>query len=246
MLALSALIIDDERRGRELLQQLLTIHCPHVTTIVTAASLNEAREQLGTFCPDLLFLDIRLGDEYGLDIISFLPSPTPHIIITTAHQEFAIKAIKAKVLDYLLKPIIGDELKAAVQKAVSLQHNDPLPSRTLFQQATAKKVSVPTAEGFTFVNATDILYCKADGAYTHIYLKSSNSVLASSNLGELERQLPEHLGFFRAHHAWLINIHETEKYVKNTGGFVIMSDQREIPISQRKKTQFLEFIKRFS
>lgn len=250
MLELRALIIDDERRGRELLQQLLTIHCPEVTTIETASSFDEAVTRLRTFHPDLLFLDIRLGNDFGLDIISFLPQPAPFIIVTTAHHEFAIKAIKANVLDYLLKPIIGDELKAAVRKAMDqlAQPEEVLPRTPLNHAAVApiKKITVPTADGFTFVNINDVLYCKAEGAYTHLYLKDNHRVLVCSNLGELEKLLPEQLGFFRVHHAWLINIHETEKFIKSEGGHLVMSDQSEIPVSQRKKAQFLNFIKQFS
>jgi two-component system LytT family response regulator len=246
MKALTALIIDDERRGRELLQQLLAIHCPEVTNVLLAATLDEALEQLKTFTPDLLFLDIRLGNDYGLDIISFLPKPTPQIIITTAYPEFAIKALRANVLDYLLKPIIGSELVAAVQKARSLQPNMETADVTQAngqRSTTPKKITVPTAEGLTFIHPKDVLYCKAEGAYTTVYLKQLESVLVSINLGELEKLLPESEGFFRVHHAWLINTNEIIKYVKTQGGYVVMSDENQIAVSQRKKGQFLEFIK---
>ena len=245
---LTALIVDDERRGRELLQQLVAIHCPEIATIELAASLDDASSILNSFKPDILFLYILLGNEFGLDIISYLPQPAPAIIITTAYQEFAIKAIRVNVVDYLLKPIISEELVAAVKKVKELRSQQVLvdiPQEVIktFPNPN-KKIAISTLEGLLFITLKDILYCKAEGAYTHLYLKDAATIITSTNLGEMERTLSENAGFFRVHHAWLINIYETLKFIKGEGGYVVMSDHNNIPVSQRKRTDFLNFIKR--
>ena len=114
---LTAVIVDDERRGRELLNQLLQVHCPEVEVKAMASSVDEGIEVVNRLSPDVLFLDIRIGNEFGFDLLPSLTVPMPAIIITTAHQEYAIKAVKVQAIDYLLKPIVSDELKSAV-----LQH----------------------------------------------------------------------------------------------------------------------------
>lgn len=246
MTKLAAVILDDERRGRELLAKLLELHCPDVDVKAMAATLDEAIEAVKTHTPDILFLDVRIGNEFGFDMLPSLGHHAPHIIVTTAYQEYAIKALRAQATDYLLKPIVSDELKAAVQKVREKKGHTAEPANPGPVQGVAdRKIAIPTFEGLIFVKVADIIRCEASGTYTEILLKEGK-ILTSTNLGEFEKLLPEQWGFLRIHHSSLINMAEVSMYIKGDGGYVVMSDKSKISISQRKKGHFLQMMKNYS
>jgi two-component system, LytTR family, response regulator len=244
-MALTAVILDDERRGRELLAKLLELYCPDVQIKAMTATLDEAQQAVTTHTPDMLFLDMRIGNEFGFDLLPSLGPNPPHIIVTTAYEEYAIKALRAQATDYLLKPIVSDELKAAVQK-VREKKNGIDEAATKIEMPTApageKKISIPTSEGLLFIKVGNIIRCEASGTYTELYTKEGK-ILTSINLGEFEKLLPEAWGFLRIHHSSLINMAEVNMYMKNDGGYVVMSDKSQISISQRKKPHFLQMMK---
>jgi two-component system LytT family response regulator len=248
MTRLSAVIVDDERRGRELLQQLVHTHCPEVEVKVAVETVEAAIEAVREFQPDILFLDMRIGNEFGFDVLPSLKDPLPYIIIITAHDEYAIKALRAGATDYLLKPVISDELKSAVRKVLEKKSQPvqltapPIPE----QKSEDRRIAISTAEGLIFIRASNIIRCEASGAYTEIFLKEGGKIVTSTNLGEFERLLPESSGFLRIHHSSLINLSEVAMYIKADGGSVVMSDKSTVPISQRKKAAFLEAVKRYS
>lgn len=247
MINLTAVIVDDERRGRELLNQLLQVHCPQVEVLALASTVDEAIEAANSHHPDILFLDIRIGNTFGFDVLPSLMEPLPAIIITTAHQEYAIKAVKVQATDYLLKPIVSDELKSAVRKVMEKKKSAGAePAAPSGAVAGEKKIAIASAEGLIFIKADHIIRCEASGAYTEIYVKDGGKIVTSTNLGEFEKLLPESMGFLRVHHSSLINLAEVTMYVKAEGGSVVMSDKSKVPISQRKKASFLEAIKNYT
>lgn len=247
MINLTAVIVDDERRGRELLNQLLQVHCPEVEVLTLASTVDEAIEAVNSHHPDILFLDIRIGNTFGFDVLPSLVEPLPAIIITTAHEEYAIKAVKVQATDYLLKPIVSDELKSAVRKVMEKKKSTGAePASSSGAVTGEKKIAIASAEGLIFIKADHIIRCEASGAYTEIYVKEGSKIVTSTNLGEFEKLLPESMGFLRVHHSSLINLAEVSMYVKAEGGSVVMSDKSKVPISQRKKASFLEAIKKYT
>lgn len=240
---LTALILDDETSGCEVLGQFLKKDCPEVEIIGTVSSIEEGIKFANEYKPDILFLDNRVGNDLGLDIIPFLCKPLPHIIVTTAYQEFAIKAIKAKALDYLLKPVVSDELKAAVGKVKNVRQEAISSKQPVAIISREKRIAVPSVDGLIFINTQDVIRCEASGSYSVIYLKPKGQIIISVGIGAMEEMLPSHLGFFRVHHSSIINVSEVVKYVKNDGGYVVLSDKSKVSVSQRKKTRFLDFIK---
>lgn len=235
---LKALILDDELSGRQVLRRLVEINCPDVEVVALASSIAQAKLMIDENRPDILFLDLKLGNDFGLDIETFLPEPAPHIIVTTAYAEFAIKAIKANAIDYLLKPIVNEELKKAIEKIKDFRN-----SKNTIGIVPEKRITVPASDGLVFVNTQDVIHCEASGAYTVIHLKTKEKLVISANLGEVEAMLPERLGFFRAHHSSLINVSEVVRYVKNDGGYVVLSDKTSVTVAQRKKRRFLDFMR---
>jgi two-component system LytT family response regulator len=245
---LQAIIVDDEARGRDTLRRLLEEFCPEwVKVVVMADSVDTAAEAILAHPGlDLLFLDIEMNRETGFDLLRRFREISFEVIFTTAHEGYALRAIKACAIDFLLKPIDIEELQTAVGKVLDKK------SKTSFQgrfeaflhnlQHTTRKdkqqVAVATTEGLLFLNVADILRCQADGAYTSFHLKNGTKVFVSKNLKEYESLLAEH-DFFRVHHSFLINMNEIKKYVRGEGGYVIMTDDFMVDVSKRKKDAFL-------
>lgn len=244
MSSINAVIVDDERRSRELLKTLLQLNCPEVVVKALASTLDEASQMIKEFSPEIVFLDVRLGDEFGFDLLPYLPDPPPAIIFTTAHEQYAIKALRSHAADYLMKPIVSDELKAAVERTMR-QITTKAKTEPASTGLPPSKFAIPTADGSIFVNIMDIVRCEASGAYTEIFRKGEKPILASVNLGEFEKTLTEQAGFLRIHHSTIINLAEIDRYIKTNGGYVVMSDESKVQISQRKKAQFTEILKRF-
>jgi two-component system LytT family response regulator len=238
-----ALILDDEKKGREYLRHLLAEHCPEIETVLMCETIDQAVEGISKNNPDLVFLDIELNKSSGFDLLRLVPV-TFEVIFTTAFESYALKAIKFSALDYLLKPIDPDELKAAVKKA-SEKRNDPNGKERFVNfhyNATSspktKRLALPTQDGLIFINFSEIIRCEANGAYTYFHLKGQDKILVSKNIKEYEELLGDS-GFFRVHNSSIVNLEEIKKYVKGDGGYVIMSDDASVDVSKRRKEAFL-------
>jgi len=240
-----AVIIDDELMARASLRQDIQDYCSDITIIGEAQSVVSAIELIENKRPDLIFLDIQLIDGSGFDVIQALQHLEFKIIFTTAFSEYAIKAIKVSALDYLLKPIDTQELIEAIKKAKqshlkhykqkigSLIHN----GSNLFDQ----KIAIPSSEGIHIFDISDIIRCAAEGNYTVIYRKGNKKLLIAKTLKEITTML-EDFGFERVHKSHIINLDHLSSYINRDGGYVIMSDQTEIPVSQRRKPYLLNIL----
>lgn len=196
---ISALIVDDEESARKLLANLLEeLQC--FSEIRMAKSASAASTELFQYDPDLIFLDIKMPGKDGFSFISDLPikEKKPGIVIVTAYDQFAIKAIKNQAFDYLLKPVNRKELKQCVQKFIESR---PQVEREITDKFS--RIRISTRTGTVFVNPTSILFCKADGNYTTI-CTGDKQHLCSMNLGKVEELLPGN-GFFRIGRSHIIN-----------------------------------------
>ena len=244
---IKAIIVEDEARSRKLLESLILGYCPSVTVVGTSANVEDAYQLIISNEIDVVFLDIEMQKETGFDLLSRFKAVTFEIIFTTAFEHYALKAIKMSAIDYLLKPIDVEELKAAVAKVELLSKNQEYNKRlsVLMDNKVTKNTSnmqlaLPSSDGLTIVLIKDILYLKSDRQYTLFYLKSGDSIMTSKNLGEYEEILSEH-NFLRVHHSSLINLTEAKKYIRGEGGSVMMSNGVSIDVSKRKKENFLKF-----
>lgn len=244
---LKSIIIDDELKGRETLRTMVTSYCEGIEVVATCQNVNEAIEAINTLKPDVVFLDVQMQGETGFDLLSKLDNINFEVIFTTAHSEYALRALKCSAIDYLLKPIDISDLQKAVAKVDKKRvANFAERVRQLLQNlkdTTSEnyKLAIPTAEGLIFIRAKDILYCKASGNYTEIYMIDGKKHLVSRQLKEYEGIL-DHRDFFRIHHSFLINLNRIKSYVRGEGGYVIMSDDSTIDVSRRKKEAFMERI----
>ncbi|GMQ27447.1 LytTR family DNA-binding domain-containing protein [Algoriphagus confluentis] len=243
---LKAIIVEDEFHSRETLKGFLRSYCPEVQLIEEASQVEDAVAKISSLRPELVFLDIELQTGTGFDVLERVNHLDFHLIFTTAFEHYAIKAIKFSSIDYLLKPIDMEELQAAVQKAIQLraQENrqkllENLLSNLQTPASENHKISLSTAEGVEFIPTREILFCEANGAYTSFFLEDGRKLLVSKNLKEYENILQSH-GFMRVHNSFLINLDKVKKYVRSEGGYILMSNERQVSLSPSKKDEFLK------
>lgn len=238
-----AVIIDDSKEARENLKADLKRHCPEIMLIGEAESVVSGAKLVKGINPSLLFLDIQLGDGSGFDLLDLLPAGNFKVIFTTSSDEHAVKAFKYSALDYLLKPIDPDELKKAVEKihdqsAVSKESID------LFKEHSSgrkpfKRLALNTQDRIHMVNIDDILHCEADVNYTHFYFKGGKKLLVTRTLKEFEELLKDR-GFLRVHQSHLVNTSAIKEFVKSDGGYLLLEDGKNIPVSTRKRMAVIE------
>ncbi len=239
------IIIDDEEDGREGLKITLKKYCPEIVVQHVCESPEQGLEAIKNSKPDLVFLDVQMPNMSGFDLLQQVAPVKFEVIFVTAHDQYAIKAIKFSALDYLLKPIDKDDLIHAVKKVkerLSIEPNTFLYQSILnniqYKPREIEKLAVPTLEGIDFFETQDIIFCKAEGSYTVLFLKGKASKIVCRNLKDFESLLTEP-AFCRVHHAALVNMKHIQKYVKGEGGCVILTEGHQVEISRRRKESFL-------
>ncbi|MBS1686144.1 MAG: response regulator transcription factor [Bacteroidetes bacterium] len=240
-----AIIVDDEILVAQNLNLLLNRYCPDVQVLGMVHSASEAEKLIRAEEPDLVFLDVEMPGGNGFDLLRRFSQIRFGIIFVTAFDHYAVQAIKFSAIDYLLKPIDINELRAAVAKAQEQQKSRSINQslnillHNMAQPATRlQKLSLPTLDGMTFISINDIVYCQSDGNYTLFFLDNGDKLLITRQIGVYEELLPEPL-FCRIHRQYIINVNKVTRYVKGRGGHVVMSDGREIDVAVRKKDDFL-------
>ncbi len=234
MKPLRAIIVEDEPTGIENLRFKLQEYCPEVEIIAECLNGKDAIRQILRYLPDVIFLDIMLGDMTGFDVLKGIRQPTFEVIFTTSYDEYAIQAIKSNALDYLLKPIDVDELIEAVSKMrLKLLEKDASPVTT-----SSSKLGFPISTGQQFLDPNDIVYISAEDNVAILHLPERKKVKLTKSLGWVE-ELLEDKGFCRVHHSYMINFNHMNEYVRQDGGYVIMSDKKLISVARRRKDEFL-------
>jgi two-component system, LytTR family, response regulator len=237
------IITDDEERGRNTLAKMLQKYCPEVTVVKQCKNTSETKEAIEMLQPDLLFLDIHMPGENGIDFAKNYEKPLPPIIYVTAHDQYAIQALKLAALDYLMKPLNVDELQEAINRYTQNHYKPKSTDENQSNAPVANKptLAIPHMDGIDYLTIEDIVRCEADRNYTILYLRNGQKKVASRNLGEYEEQLAQH-GFFRVHNSHLINIRHIIKYNKGRGGYLELTGGYKIGIAQRRKSEFFLFL----
>ncbi len=248
---ITAIIIDDEQDGRETIQMTLEKYCPEVAISGIYATPAEGIAGIRQHKPSLVFLDIQMPEMSGFDVLQQLSPVTFEVIFVSAYDRYAIKAIKFSALDYLLKPIDVDDLVHAVKKVKDRLYTEKniyqyqsVVNNIQLKSGKIEKIAIPSLTGIDFFDTADIIYCRADGSYTTLFLKDKPNCLVSKNLKDFETLLSES-GFCRVHHSFLINLQHVQKYIKGEGGYVILTGNHHVDISRRKKDEFLAMLSTF-
>ncbi|MEL7425386.1 MAG: LytTR family DNA-binding domain-containing protein [Bacteroidota bacterium] len=243
MSKIRTILVEDEPSGMDNLRWKLQNNCPEVEIVAECTTGKDAIRAIKRHLPDLLFLDIRLGDMTGFDVLQAIKHPTFELIFTTSYDEYAIQAIKNSALDYLLKPIDEDELLDAVAKCRTKQKKSA--SSTATETPTQQRFGFPISTGQQFIDLSEVIYAQAEDNVALVYIKEQKPLKISRSLGWLEEELQDY-GFCRIHHSYLINLHLMTEYIRNEGGFVIMQGGKAISISRRRKDDFLQALERFN
>lgn len=244
-----AVIIDDEKHCCEVLQMLLTRHCPEVTIDALCNGPEEGLKAIEKLQPQLVFLDVEMPGMNGFELLESCTRRGFSVIFTTAYDQYAIKAIRHSALDFLLKPIDKEELVQSVQKALTQTASSAPKVDALLQflhqhVQPNERLALPTEEGLRMMPIKDITHCESAGGYTKVFLaQQALPTLICRSLKEVEEALREK-GFFRVHNSYLINLSYMHKYIKGDGGEIIMTDGKNIPVSRNRKQDFLMRIER--
>jgi len=243
---LKALIVDDEERGVIALKRLLEGYCSDIEVCGTANSVSEAVSLIKELKPDVVFLDIEMPEQNGFQLLDNFDTIDFEIIFITAYHEYAIRAIRYSALDYLLKPVKISELQEAVER---LRQKHGLNGKRyqhlktqLADENGLQRFIISSMQGYQFVNISDVVYCKADDSYTHIFLKNGEKHTVSKTLKEYEELFDQHK-FFRIHKSYLINLQLVNRVNKTNGVTALMSTGEELPVSFRRRDEFYEVIK---
>ncbi len=243
----TAIIIDDELKGRIALRQKLIDYCQDVRLIGEAENGEVGIKLITILKPDIVFLDIEMPRMDGFDMLLRLPHKNFDLIFTTAYDQYAIKAIKYSAFDYLLKPIDIEELRIAVAKSnninkISTERKLEVLDQNLHGKVLLNKIAIPTIDGLLFYNITDITHLEANRNYTIIYFANDVKLIASKTLKDFEELLPTDV-FIRIHHSHLINLHYIKRYIKGDGGQIVLQDGTYVDVARRKKEEFLKAIR---
>jgi two-component system LytT family response regulator len=249
---LKALLVDDEVKNLTSLEFLLHHDCDGIQVAYKASSAKQARDWLKANHADVIFLDITMPVEDGFQFLNSISAKNHKIIFVTAHNEYALQAIKASAVDYILKPVHIDELRKAVDK-LTLSLDNPLAEEqnqvlikhlleSINKKTPIKKIAVPQLGSIRFIDLDEIISLQADSNYTIIHLKDMQKLVISKTLKDFEELLDENQ-FARIHKSYLVNLSYIKEYSTIDGGVVKMIDGNQWSISRRQLDVFLEKMK---
>lgn len=247
MQAFKAFVIDNELQSRNFLVKMMQQYFPEISLVGQASTVKAGLRGIKEYSPDIVFLDIQMKGETGLDLLNRLHEINFALIFTTAFDRHAIKAFRFNAIDYLLKPIVTDEFIAAVNKVKQRTAAEQSASKEQLEQfyhdltdpqKLHDKIAIPTSEGFIVVPVNEIVYCHADSNYTKFYLTDKKCILSSYTLKQYDEILTAQ-SFFRAHRSYLINLAHVKIYRRGEGGEIVMSNGHQIELSRTHKDQFL-------
>jgi two-component system LytT family response regulator len=249
---MKALLIDDEIKSLNALQLMLQHYCPQVTILALCDTTDDALEKVKTMQPDLLFLDISMPKKNGFELLEAVGKVDLEVIFVTAHDTYMLKAFKFSAVDYLLKPVLEDELINAVNRAIErIQQKNKTPgietflhNLKIFRHPEEAKLRIATQQGFEVVSLQDIVFCEAESSYTVFHLLDKKQIVSSKTIKEYEYLLLDSF-FVRVHKSHLINMKHVKKYHRGEGGTVIMTGELEIKVAKRKKDLLLQKINEY-
>ena len=243
---MKCLIVDDEQHAREMLRVLLAQNFNDLTILGEASSVPEAVKLIHAQRPDVIFLDIEMPMYSGLELLDFFEKESVHfkIVFITAYAEHALQAFRLSAVDYLLKPIqlhhlvdavekVKKQLQPEVQRYETLKHN--------LESPKSVRIALSLAEGLTIVELNDILFLKAEGAYTSIHLMGGKKILISKVLGEFTFLTESH-HFFRTNRSFIINTTKIRRVGRNANE-VFLEFEHEIPVTPERKSELLELFR---
>lgn len=242
-------IIDDEQHCIDHMVDTLDKYAKSsVTVVAVASSVEEGIAAIKKHEPGLVFLDVKLQNKTGFDLLEAIDNKNFEIIFVTAFDQYAVRAFRWCALDYLLKPVEESELLSALNKVVA-NNDQKLVSQKLELllenvkaiSGTSNRICLQSMTGFEFLQVSQIVRCQSNINYTNIFLADGRKLVIAKTLKEFETMLAGY-NFFRVHNSHLVNLSCIKSYNKGKGGFITMTDNSIIDVSTRKKDEFLRKI----
>ena len=234
-----ALILDDEFTAADYLEVLIKRHCAQIKTTHATTSIDDSIKLIKSGEVDILFTDIEMDQMTGLELVlSFEKDEMPPVIFTTAYNQYAIEALRANAIDYLLKPIDPEELKNAVDSISKRNKEGQNNLEQLFRQlgtSSIQRLTIPEGQEYHIIQVSDIIRAEGSGNYTTFYLVGGRKIVASRGLKHYETLLPEEPEFIRPHQSHLINVSHIVQYSKADGGSLLLKEGHNVPVSGRMK-----------
>lgn len=245
---IKALIVDDEPSAVKTLTLMLQHYAKEITELRSTNDPHEGLSLLKSWQPDLLFLDVQMPLMTGFDLLKQLPEINFNIIFTTAHDKYAIEAIRFSAIDYLLKPIDSDELQEAIKRYLSrygnTNGNKPLYNNFLHNMhasgSSEFKLAIPTSQGTFFYKLNEIIRMEGEGNYTRFFFTGNKIILTSKTMKEYQEILSRY-DFIRIHKSHIVNKAHIINY--SGDGILTLSDQTKVEISRRRREQVKERLK---
>jgi two-component system LytT family response regulator len=243
---IKAIIIDDIQQARVTLKKDLEVYAKDVEVIGEANGVVEGAKLLKTMQPDVLFLDIQMQDGSGFDLLDILKDIPFKIIFITASDAHAIKAFRYAAIDYLLKPVDPDELTAALGKFRQQKLNENEKYKLLNDslknnQRVHERLALHTQDKIFIVNISDIIRCESNVNYTEFYFTNAQKLLVTRTLKDFEDLLGDQ-GFYRVHQSHLVNTKYIKEFIKTDGGYLLMNDGGNVPVSSRKRPEVIKML----
>lgn len=246
----TCILIDDEKNSIQGLQHLITRHCPQLQIVATCEGAEAGLAAIRAHQPQVVFLDIEMPKLNGFDLLDKVGKVDFHVVFTTAYSQFAIKAFQYSALNYLLKPIDPDDLKETMrridqlQKAPRQEQIDILLETLRRPEPKQQRIALTTHDGLLFVHTSDIIYCQSENNYTWVFLTKGGKHLLAKTLKEFEETLPAS-EFYRIHNSFLVNLNEIQRFVRDDGGYVIMTNGTQITIARARREAFFAMFDKF-
>lgn len=236
---IKAIVVDDDLSVHKQLERLIVKHCPYVAIVGNATGVAEGITIINKTNPDLIFLDVRLGDGSGFDLIDQYYKPDFKVILISGFNEYALKGYKFNAIDYILKPVREEELVAAVNKAAEFIRNESKlkiksSEEELEMMRNHHKMILKTIDQIYVINTDDIMHIEADRNYSTLYIEDGKKLVVSRSIKEFGDVLSER-GFYRIHKSHIININKVSFFNKPEGGTVVLKDGSIVPVASRKR-----------
>lgn len=231
---LRVVVVDDEKPARLAIQHQIERHCPGMRVVYAASSAGEAYREIKRLVPDVVFLDIRMPDETGLELLDRFPERDFYVVFCTTYHEYAVEAIRKQAFDYLLKPVDALELKACARRIANHFHVGNVVA-TEPQNDPNRKIELQTSGHRYFVKLGEILNVEASGSYSTFHLEEGRRITISKNLKRVEELLDDP-AFFRVHNSQLVRLNNVLScnYRSNT---LTLKDGSEVPMAVRKRDE---------
>lgn len=243
---MKCIIVDDDLNCIKALNGIIKDYIPSLEILGTAQNIKDAVQLINSTDIDLVFLDVEIQHEMGFDLFKFIPKPKFEVVFTTAHEKYALKAIKSSCFDFLLKPIETEELIATIQRLSeeidAKKHTGERASVLLDNIENSgkkvEKIAITNKDGLSILNTEEIMYLEGDAKYTTLHLLNGERYVSSKNIGEFEDLLDSEK-FFRCHRSWMINLKYVVRFLKFDYQ-VELVNKKLIDVSTRKKEEFLK------